>query len=245
MRYPILTALALILGTQTALAQQVVRMGTEGAYPPFNFINEANQLVGFEIDLGNELCRRANLTCEWVINDWDSIIPNLVAGNYDTIIAAMNITPAREEVIAFTMEYKRADPVAYMALAGADASVIQSGVIAAQSNTFHAAMVADTGATLLEFPTPDETVAAVRSGVADAVLSDRAFLEPWLAESNGAFVFLAEVMPPEGGGNGIGLRQSDTALQETFNRAIAEMQADGSLNALLVQWFGADAPLFD
>ena len=245
MRLPILTALALILGAQGALAQQVVRMGTEGAYPPFNFLNESNQLAGFEIDLGNELCRRANLTCEWVVNDWDSIIPNLVAGNYDTIIAAMNITPARREVIAFTDEYKPADPVAYMALAGADASVIETGVIAAQSNTFHAGIVAETGATLLEFPTPEDTVAAVRNGVADAVLSDRAFLEPFLVESNGAFVFLAEMMPPAGGGNGIGLRQSDTALMETFNRAIAEMKADGSLNALLVQWFGDDAPTFD
>ena len=63
-------------------------MGTEGAYPPYNFINDAGEVDGFERELGDELCKRAELTCEWVTNEWDSIIPNLVSGNYDAIIAA-------------------------------------------------------------------------------------------------------------------------------------------------------------
>ncbi len=118
-----LAALALSVGAASA---DVVRIGTEGQYPPFNFINEANQLVGFEIDLGNMICERAELTCEWVINDWDTIIPNLVAGNYDVIMAGMNATEARAQVISFGHAYKRPDPSAYMALAGTDASVIES-----------------------------------------------------------------------------------------------------------------------
>ena len=67
-----------------------VRMGTEGAYPPYNFINDAGEVDGFERELGDELCKRAKLECEWVTNEWDSIIPNLVSGNYDTIIAGMS-----------------------------------------------------------------------------------------------------------------------------------------------------------
>ena len=75
-------------GAGTALAQDVVRMGSEGAYPPYNFINDATgELDGMERELGDAICERAGLTCEWVINDWDTIIPNLVSGNYDTIIA--------------------------------------------------------------------------------------------------------------------------------------------------------------
>jgi polar amino acid transport system substrate-binding protein len=239
-----LAAAALALSTGTALSQDVVRMGTEGAYPPFNFVNEANELVGFEIDLGNELCQRAELTCEWVQNDWDTIIPNLVAGNYDTIIAGMNATEARAEVISFTQAYERPDPSAYMALAGADPAVIESGVIAAQSNTVQSGMVAESGATLIEFPTPDETIAAVRSGVADAVLADRDFLMTYMEDSGGEFEFLETVMPP-GQGVSMGIRQSDDDLRATFNAAIDSMKADGSLNELLVQWFGADVPLFD
>ncbi|MCC5972067.1 MAG: transporter substrate-binding domain-containing protein [Pararhodobacter sp.] len=238
-----LASLALALSTTGVMAQQVVRMGSEGAYPPFNYINEANELVGFEIDLGNELCRRAELTCEWVINDWDTIIPNLVGGNYDTIMAGMNATESRAEVISFTQAYKRPDPSAYMALVGTDPSVIQSGVIAAQSNTVQSGMVADTEATLIEFPTPDETIAAVRSGVADAVLADRDFLLTYQRDSD-EFEFLDTVMPP-GQGVSMGTRQSDDELRATFNAAIDEMKADGSLNEMLVEWFGDETPLFE
>jgi polar amino acid transport system substrate-binding protein len=236
-----LAALALTAGTATA---QVVRIGTEGAYPPFNFINEANELIGFEIDLGNAICERAELTCEWVITDWDTIIPNLVAGNYDVIMAGMNATESRAQVISFGDAYKRPDPSAYMALAGTDESVIENGVIAAQSNTVQSGMVADTSATLIEFPTPDETIAAVRSGVADAVLADRDFLLTYQRDSGGELVFLATVMPP-GQGVSPGIRQSDDDLRATFSATIAEMKADGSLNALLVQWFGDEVPLFE
>ena len=238
-----LTLAALALGAGAASAD-TVRMGTEGAYPPFNFVNEAGELVGFEIDLGNELCARAELTCEWVQTDWDGIIPNLVAGNYDTIIAGMNQTEARAAVIAFTQPYKRPDPSAYMALAGTDPEVIESGVIAAQSNTVQSGMVAETDATLIEFPTPDETIAAVRTGVADAVLADRDFLLTYYRDAGGEFEMLATVMPP-GAGVSMGLRQSDVELRATFDAAIDSMKEDGSLNDLLVQWFGEDVPLFE
>ena len=239
-----LSLAALALSGTAALAQDVVRMGTEGLYPPFNFINDATgQLDGFEIELGNILCERAGFTCEWVQNDWDTIIPNLVSGNYDTIIAGMSITDARREVISFTDAYKRASPSAYMALAGTDESVIDSGVIAAQSNTVQAGLVADTNATLLEFPTPDDTISAVLNGEADAVLADREFLVPFVNVSGGDLVFIGEAVTP-GDGIGMGIRQSDNALREAFNAAIAEVKADGTLNELLTKWFGPDEPLF-
>lgn len=244
MKKLLLSAALVALGATGALAQNVVRIGTEGAYPPYNYINESNELVGFEIDLGNALCERAGLTCEWVQNDWDSIIPNLVGGNYDAIMAGMNATPARAEVIMFSQPYKLPDPSAYMALAGTDHAVMESGVIAAQSNTMQAAMVSETSATLIEFPTADETIAAVRNGTADAVLADRDFLSTYVTESNGELEFLATV-PSPGAGVSIGLRQSDSELQATFNTALDAMKADGSLNALLVQWFGEEIPLFE
>ena len=244
MKKLVLTAALIALGSSAALAQTVTRLGTEGAYPPYNYLNESNELVGFEIDLGNELCARAGLTCEWVQNDWDSIIPNLVGGNYDVIMAGMNATEARAEVISFSQPYKLPDPSAYMALAGTDMSVMESGVIAAQSNTMQSSMVSDTSATLIEFPTADETIAAVRNGTADAVLADRDFLTTYVSESNGELEFLATV-PSPGAGVSIGLRQSDTELRATFDAAIDSMKADGSLNALLVQWFGDDIPLFE
>ena len=233
---------ALALGTTAAAAQDVVRMGTEGAYPPFNFINDDNELEGFEIDLGNEMCDRAGLECEWVINDWDTIIPNLVAGNYDTIIAGMSITEARAEVISFTQNYKEPDPSRYAALVGTDPSVIESGVITTQSNTVQAGYVAESGADLIEFPTPDETISAVRAGEADAVLADGDFLRP-IVEESADLEFIGEPMHI-GGGVGMGTRQTDDELRATFDAVITEMKEEGSLNELLIKWFGEDTPLF-
>ncbi|MFN6979130.1 MAG: transporter substrate-binding domain-containing protein, partial [Gemmobacter sp.] len=219
---------------------QTVRLGTEGAYPPFNFINEAGQIDGYEREVGDELCRRAELTCEWVTTDWDSIIPNLTGGNFDAIIAGMSITEERGKVISFTQNYFPPAASAYVALS-ADAKT--GGIVAAQTNTIQASHVAESGATLIEFATPDETIAAVRNGQADAVFADKDFLKPIVAESGGALMFVGEDVQL-GGGVGMGLRQSDTALRDKFDAAIASMKADGTLNALIVKWFGADAATF-
>ena len=93
-------------------------MGTEGAYPPFNFINDDGEVDGLERELGDELCRRANLECTWVTNEWDTIIPNLVDGKYDTILAGMSITDERDEVIDFTQPYIPPSRSVYVVLAG-------------------------------------------------------------------------------------------------------------------------------
>ncbi len=244
MKKLVLAATALAVSAGMALAgshETTVRMGTEGAYPPYNFINDSGEVDGFERELGDELCKRAGLTCEWVTNDWDSIIPNLVSGNYDTIIAGMSITPERDEVIDFTQEYIPGSPSAYMALS--DDVDLAGGIIAAQTATIQAGYVADSGATLVEFATADETIAAVRNGEADAVLADKDFLAPIVAESNGELMFVGDDVII-GGGVGMGIRESDEELKAKFNAAIDSMKADGTLNAMIKKWFGEDAATF-
>lgn len=231
-------ALALTAGMAGA---QTVRMGTEGAYPPYNFINDKGEVDGFERELGDELCKRASLTCEWVTNEWDSIIPNLVSGNYDTIVAGMSITEERAKVISFTQNYIPPAASAYVALKP-DAD-IKGGVVAAQTATIQAGHVAESGATLLEYPTPDETIAAVRNGEADAVFADKDYLVPIVEESKGELTFVGEDIQL-GGGVGMGLRQSDTELRGKFDTAIQSMKDDGSLNALIKKWFGDKALVF-
>ena len=238
MKKIILGTAVLALTGSMAFAQDVVRLGTEGAYPPYNFINDSGEVDGFERELGDELCARAELTCEWVTNEWDSIIPNLVAGNYDVIIAGMSITEERDEVIDFTANYTQPDPSAYLALDGADVD-FEGGVIAAQAGTIQAAQIASSGATLVEFATPDETVAAVRSGEADAVLADKAYLLP-IAEENADVAIVGEDVLI-GGGIGMGIRESDNELRDTFTAAIESMKEDGTLNALIEKWLPGSA----
>ena len=81
-----------VFGLASIANSQTIRIGTEGAYPPWNNINSAGDLEGAEIDFGNEACERMGVTCEWVTQDWDGIIPALLQGKYDIIIAGMSIT---------------------------------------------------------------------------------------------------------------------------------------------------------
>lgn len=232
MKKIILSTAALAFSANLAMAQDVVRLGTEGAYPPWNFINDSGEIDGFERELGDELCARAQLTCEWVTTDWDSIIPNLVSGNYDAIIAGMSITDERDEVIDFTQNYTPPDPSAYLAMS--EDVDLTGGVIAAQTGTIQAAYIAEQGATLVEFSTPEETIAAVRNGEADAVLADKSFLTPVAAEDAELMIVGPDVAL--GGGVGMGIRESDTALRGTFDAAIQSMKDDGSLNAMIAKW---------
>lgn len=232
------TALALTAG---AGFSQTLRLGTEGAYPPYNFIDDNGEIAGFERELGDELCVRAELTCSWVKNDWDSIIPNLVSGNYDAILAGMAINDQRQQVITFSEPYIPPASSAYVALS--DDVDIEGGVVAAQTGTIQASHVAETGATLIEFATPDETIAAIRNGEADAVLADKDYLVPHVEESNGELVWIGEDINLDEG-IGVGLRQSDNELKEKFDEAITSMKEDGSLNEMLGKWFGEDARLF-
>ena len=94
-----------VLGLASIANSQTIRIGTEGAYPPWNNINSAGDLEGAEIDFGNEACERMGVTCEWVTQDWDGIIPALLQGKYDIIIAGMSITEERKEKVNFTTGY--------------------------------------------------------------------------------------------------------------------------------------------
>ncbi|MDC3083678.1 transporter substrate-binding domain-containing protein, partial [Pelagibacteraceae bacterium] len=94
-----------IFGVASIANSQTIRIGTEGAYPPWNNLNSAGELEGAEIDFGNEACERMGVTCEWVTQDWDGIIPALLQGKYDIIIAGMSITEERKEKVNFTTGY--------------------------------------------------------------------------------------------------------------------------------------------
>ena len=243
MKKIMLATALLALTAGASVAQDVVRIGTEGAYEPYNYIDQATgELTGYEIELGAELCKRATLNCEFVQNAWDSIIPNLQSGNYDMIMAGMSITAERDEVIDFSQNYIPPASSAYLALT-ADVAIGEGAVIAAQTGTIQAGYIAESGATLLEFATPDETVAAVKNGEADAVFADKDYLAPIAGDSGGELVLLADEVQL-GGGVGIGLRETDTELKDKMNAAIQSMKDDGTLNTMITKWFGPEAATF-
>jgi len=244
MKHLLITAAVLALSTSALLADdadRTIRMSTAGGYPPYNFINDQGEVDGYERELGDELCARAELTCEWVLNDWDSIIPNLVSGNYDTIMAGMSITDERDEVIDFTQNYFKPAPSIYVATSGdTDPS---DAVIAVETASLQASHVATLGGPMIEFPTINEAVSAVRSGEADAVFAERDYVKPLIEAANGELVVTGEPIVL-GQGVGIGVRESDAELKEKLNAGIAAMKEDGTLNELLKKWFGDDVATY-
>jgi polar amino acid transport system substrate-binding protein len=247
----ILIAAAAVVALAGAAEAQTVRIGTEGAYPPWNFLDDNGDVAGFEIELGNELCTRAGFECTWVTNEWDTIIPNLQAGNFDAIMAGMSITEERQQTIDFSEPYFPPDPSLYIATAGSDFDFENlSGVrIGVQGATIQAAYVEENfggSNTVLSFETADQALADLNAGNVDVILADGSYLAEIVSGSGGALEFVGpEVLI--GGGVGIGLRKDDDELEQKFNTVIDEAKADGTIDALITKWFPekGEGPFFE
>jgi len=125
-----ITAFALIIGlANSTMAKDwtSVRIATEGAYPPWNATDSSGKLIGFEVDLAEDLCQRMAVTCEIVAQDWEGIIPSLTAGKYDVIMAGMSITDQRKKVISFTDSYA-GTPAYFAVLKDSDLAGYQSAM---------------------------------------------------------------------------------------------------------------------
>ena len=236
---------ALVAGVLTTFANLAyaadVRIGTEGAYPPWNFVDDSGKLAGFEIDLGNALCEKAGVSCEFVQNEWDSIIPNLVAGNYDVIMAGMSITDERRETIDFSEEYFPPSPSQFAAASGAelDFANLKGVKIGAQGATIQAAHLEENmadGNTLLTYETPDQSVADLMAGNIDLLFADGDFLVPVVDGSGGKLEFVGPDISI-GGGVGMGMRKDSKDLQEKMAAALEELKADGTVDRLIMESF--------
>ncbi|MYH41728.1 MAG: transporter substrate-binding domain-containing protein [Chloroflexi bacterium] len=219
-----------------------LRIGTDGNYPPFNFLDESGEVTGFERELGDELCRRADLDCVWVITDWEGLIPSLVEGEIDAILAGMSITEERDRVIDFAGPYLPPAPSVYLAPAGSGDDVID-GTVAAQAATVHSDYLAEAGAEFREYDSPAGLLEAVLGGEADAALVDLGFARESIAASAGALAVVGPSVTLDRG-IGLGLREGAGELRERIEQALASMREDGSLNRLIFEWFGPDAELF-
>jgi polar amino acid transport system substrate-binding protein len=236
----VLAALALAALTLGANADPI-KLATEGAYPPFNFVDDSGKVGGFDVDLGNELCKRAKLECTWVVNEWDSLIPNLIAGNFDAILADMTITDDRKQTINFTEPYFPPDPSTYMSAAGKaiDYTKLSGLKIGVQTGTVQATWADQNikaGNTIVSYATDDQMVADLKAGNLDMFLAEGSYIGEQVAASAGAFKADGPQIPI-GLGAGVGLRKADTDLQTKLDAALAEVKADGWLDAQIVKYF--------
>lgn len=107
-------ALSLLIGLGATAASyaalpQTVRIGTDTTYAPFSSKDSKGEFIGFDIDLGNEMCKRMQVKCTWVASDFDALIPSLKAKKIDAIISSLSITDKRQQEIAFSDKLYAAD----------------------------------------------------------------------------------------------------------------------------------------
>ena len=248
----LITAAVLIVAAGAAQAEGMmkVKIGTEGAYPPFNNLEADGSLVGFDIDIAKALCAEMKADCEFVTQDWDGIIPALLAGKFDAIIASMSITEERKEKVDFTAKYYNTPPAIAVPTDSDITEATDAGLagkmIGAQSATTHSNYAEEklSSADLKLYPTPDEYKLDIANGRIDAVIDDVIVLSEWLKSDDGKCCKILGTLVPDpvinGEGAGIALRKGEDELREKFNAAIDAIRANGTYKEINDKYFDVD-----
>ena len=250
-----------------------IRIGTEGAYPPWNSKDASGKLIGFEVELAWTLCRYIGQQCEIVEQDWDGMIPALIMRKFDAIMAGMSITDERKKAINFSQGY--ADEVASLAvMKGSNLEGMQtseginltkkSGAVKKDLKTITQALAGKTvcvqTATIHQnflesgdvgkvnvrtYKTQDEVNLDLASGRGDVALAAAVAFTDYAEKSKNPVVLVGPTFSGGAFGNGVGvgIRKDDTELLKAFNSAINKARKNGDISRIATKWFGFDASM--
>ena len=250
-----------------------IRIGTEGAYPPWNSKDESGKLIGFEVELAYTLCSYIGQQCTIVEQDWDGMIPALIMRKFDAIMAGMSITAERQKAISFSQGY--ADEVASLAvmkgsdLEGMDTpaginltkpnaaakkalktltAALAGKTVCVQTATIHQNFLdsGDVGkVNVRTYKTQDEVNLDLASGRCDAALAAAVAFSDYAEKSGKPVVLTGPTFSGGAFGNGVGvgIRKDDTELLKAFNKAINQARKNGDISRIATKWFGFDASM--
>jgi lysine-arginine-ornithine-binding protein len=244
----IAAALMSLAAGAVGAAPSAIRIGTEGAFPPFNYIDADGTVKGVDIDIANALCKAMEVECTFVTQDWDGIIPGLMVRKYDAIVAAMSITEERKKRIAFTKPYFQT-PIVYVAKLDSGVEISPEGLkgktVGVQRGTVSANYLEQNYADVVNiqyYDTQENANLDLTSGRVDVLLADQPVMQIWIKDSgDGKFDLVGEpISDPAwiGEGFGIALRQDEEELLAMFNKAIDQINADGTYKKIYDSWFG-------
>ena len=248
----VFTLLALLTTAFSAASQEVkkIKIGVEGAYPPFSSIGTDGKLKGFDIDITYALCEQMKAQCTLVQQEFDGMIPSLQAKKIDAVIASMSITEERQKVVDFSDKYYRT-PARFVAKKNSGLTVTAAGLkgkrIGVQRVTTHDRFATDTfkESEIVRYAKQDDVFLDLTAGRLDGALLD------WMAASEGFlkspagkdYGFLGPIyidFKYFGVGAGIAVRKGDTALRNDFNAAIKAIRANGTYKKIQDKYFEFD-----
>lgn len=223
-----------------------IRIATEGAYAPFNYTNPDSTLGGFDVDIANALCAKMQAECTIEAQDWDGIIPALKAGKFDAIVSSMSVTPERLEQVDFTEPYF-ANTLVFLAKKDstfnpANPSEIENAKITAQGSTISSQWLSATypKVTPQLHGTLDSAFLDLGNDRVDVMVSDKLPAVTWLNsylgknfEIKGADIDINDKFA-------IAINKGNSELSDKFNKALAEIKADGTYDKIVVQHFGEE-----
>jgi lysine-arginine-ornithine-binding protein len=242
----LLCAAALVSGAALA-GPEKLRLATEGANPPFSTINAGGELQGFDVEIAHALCTKMAVECEIAAQDWDGIIPALLAHKYDAVIASVNITADRQKVVAFTKPYYHSTSV-FIVRKGTDVKdlspkALTGKTIGVQTATNQSAFLEDVYSRSIVrlYNTVADAYRDLAAGRVEYVMYDKLAAYDWLKTPEGACCEMAplELNDPAyfGSGVAIALRKGDGELVKRFNEAIAGIVADGTFAKINAKYF--------
>ncbi|MGI4857654.1 MAG: ABC transporter substrate-binding protein [Janthinobacterium lividum] len=229
-----------------------LRFGTDASYPPFESKTPDGALTGFDIDVGNELCRRLNVKCVWVENAFDGMIPALKARKFDAVLSTFAMTPKRAEQVAFTHKVFHV-PTRMVAKKGSGllptAASLNGKTVGVEQGTIQEAYAkahwSSQGVRVLSYQNQDQVYADLVAGRLDASLQSS-------VQASRGFLSTPQGKPYElagpalvdkaifGNGTGIGLRKEDVELKTKLDAALDAMREDGTYQKLAAKYFDFD-----
>ncbi|KZL08497.1 Octopine-binding periplasmic protein precursor [Pseudovibrio axinellae] len=248
-----LAAILTLTATSALQATEItkLRVATEGAYPPFNYTGPDGVLTGFDVEIGNALCAEMKVECEWGTQEWDGMIPGLVAGKYDAIIASMSITEERLERISFSRSYYNTPSTVAVSkdspISEITPEALTGLLIGAQGGTTHSVVAEEvySESDVSLYPTSEEYKLDMESGRLDAVIDDLGVLQSWINSDAGACCKIIGSLPiqPElhGQGIGVGVRKGQDELKGRFSNAIHAIRENGTYKKINDKYFSQDA----
>ena len=229
---------AILLSASVAASAQELTFAMEPSYPPFETTNEKGEIIGFDVDVTNAICKEIQATCKFKGEAFDALIPNLKAKRFDASISAIDITDARAKQVLFSDAYYDST-ASYVTLKGKATLESAKNVGVQNGTTFQQYTVAETKQyTTKAYASLQSAILDLKSGRIDMIFGDTAVLADMISKEP-EMQFVGEKVANKkyfGNGLGIAMHKSNKELAEQLNKGLAAIKANGEYQKIYDKW---------